>query len=127
MPPIVIDGKTTNQKQLVQDVKTHVKGDFSIKHTNYNTILFIENKENYEKLINNIKTEKIYHTYTSNEDKSHAFVLRGLATGTKIPDIEECLDDDHEIKNKIHLPDEHQRQAPVPGSYRSCDNPRKSE
>lgn len=65
MPPIVIDGKTTNQKQLVCDLKMQFKGEFSIKHTNYNTILFVENKDDHERIRTNIKQEKMaYHTYT---------------------------------------------------------------
>ncbi|CAH1106697.1 unnamed protein product [Psylliodes chrysocephalus] len=99
MPPIVIDGKTSNQKALIQDLKSIVKGDFSLKHTNYTTILFVENKDDHTNVVKNMKDEKMsYHTYTHRDDKSHAFVLRGLAEGTKINDIEEELEEEHEIK-----------------------------
>ncbi|CAH1111445.1 unnamed protein product [Psylliodes chrysocephalus] len=58
-------------------------------------------KEDHHKVLKNIQEEKIaYHTYTTKEDKSHAFVLRGLAMGTKIPDIEEDLDSQYEIKTR---------------------------
>ncbi|CAH1115859.1 unnamed protein product [Psylliodes chrysocephalus] len=101
MPPIVIDGKTANQNNLIKDLKALVKGEFSIKHTNYTTIIFVDNKEDHVRVLNNIKEEKLpHHTYTSRDDKTHAFVLRGLAKGTKICDIEENLDEEHEIKVK---------------------------
>ncbi|CAH1102981.1 unnamed protein product [Psylliodes chrysocephalus] len=98
MPPIVIDGKTANPNQLISDLKALVQGEFSVKHTNRTTILFVEGKEDYEKVLNNVKSEKMaYHTYTAYSEKSHAFVLRGLAENTKIQDIKENLEDDHEI------------------------------
>ncbi|CAH1100925.1 unnamed protein product [Psylliodes chrysocephalus] len=101
MPPIVIDGKTTNPKNLIQDIKAIAKGSFSIKHTNYTTVLFIDEKEDHEKVLANIKLDKMpYHTYTNNEDKSHAFVLRGLSEGTKIADIELDMEEQYEIKTR---------------------------
>ncbi|CAH1104653.1 unnamed protein product [Psylliodes chrysocephalus] len=101
MPPIVIDGKTTNPNNLIQDIKALAKGNFSVKHTNYTTVLFIEDKEDHERVLANIKMDKMpYHTYTNNEDKSHAFVLRGLAEGTKIPDIEQDIEEQYEIKTR---------------------------
>ncbi|CAH1115861.1 unnamed protein product [Psylliodes chrysocephalus] len=98
MPPIVIDGKTANPNQLIADLKAIVQGEFSVKHTNRTTILFVEGKDDYEKVLSNVKNEKMaYHTYTASSDKSHAFVLRGLADNTKIQDIKEDLEEDHEI------------------------------
>lgn len=101
MPPIVIDGKTTNQQNLIQDIKSLAKGSFSVKHTNYTTILFIDEKEDHEKVLANIKMDKMpYHTYTKNDEKSHAFVLRGLAEGTKTSQIEEDMEEQYEIKTR---------------------------
>ncbi|CAH1107463.1 unnamed protein product [Psylliodes chrysocephalus] len=74
-------------------------GDFSVKHTNASTIIFVEDREDHSRVLSNIKAEKLsYHTYTSYDDKSHAFVLRGLAEGTKVTDIIEDLEEEHEIK-----------------------------
>lgn len=58
MPPIVIDGKIMDQKALIQDLKGLVKDE-----------------------------KMSFYTYTHRDDKSHVFVLRGLAEGTKIPHI----------------------------------------
>ncbi|CAH1099548.1 unnamed protein product [Psylliodes chrysocephalus] len=101
MPPIVVDSKTTNHNTLINDLKGLIKGEFRLKHTNYTTIIFVENKEDHASVLANIKNEKIaYHTYTARENKTHAFVLRGLAEGTKLSDIEENLEDEHDIKIK---------------------------
>ncbi|CAH1115862.1 unnamed protein product [Psylliodes chrysocephalus] len=107
MPPIVIDGKTKDQTTLIKDLKEHVKGEFSIKHTNATTIIFVDDKEDHTRVINNIRAEKLaYHTYTSSDDKSHAFVLRGLVQGTKIVDIETNLEEEHEIKYQSQTSEE---------------------
>lgn len=99
MPPIVVDGQTKNQNTLIQDLRATVRGNFSVKHTSNSTILFVDEKEDHNKVIKNIQEEKIsYHTYTTREDKSHAFVLRGLAEGTKITDLEEDLESQYDIK-----------------------------
>lgn len=99
MPPIVIDGKMANQRDLLKDLKDIVKGEFSIKHINYTCIMFVENKEDHQRVLSNNKSENMpYHTYTSRNEKSHAFVLKGLTEGTKIVDIEENLEEEHEIK-----------------------------
>lgn len=85
MPPIVIDGKASSQNTLIKDLKGMVKGDFSVKHSNYSTIFFVDKKDDHDNVLNNIKNKQLpYHTYTAREDKSHASVLRGLAEGTKI-------------------------------------------
>lgn len=101
MPPIVVDGQTKNQNTLIQDLRATVKGNFSVKHTANSTILFVDDRDDHNKVLKNIQEEKIsYHTYTTNEDKSHALVLRGLAKGTTISDIEEDLDIQYEIKTR---------------------------
>ncbi|CAH1110685.1 unnamed protein product [Psylliodes chrysocephalus] len=80
-------------------LKTKIKGGFSVKHTNNSTILFVDEKEEHERILQSVRDENIaHHTYTNNDDKSHAFVLRGLADGTKPQDIEEDLDADMKKK-----------------------------
>lgn len=54
MPPIVIDGKTTNKKNLIQDIRAIAKSSFSVKHTNHTTtVLFINEKFDHEKVLAN--------------------------------------------------------------------------
>lgn len=56
--------------------------------------MFVEAEDDYNKVLDNIKAEKIssHHTYTSKQDKTHAFVLRGVSKGSEIPDIKEDLE-----------------------------------
>lgn len=92
MPPIVNDETTKNHKNMVKNIKETVKGVFTLKHTNQSTILFVEEEEDYTRVLANIRAEKIpHHTYTQKQDKSHAFVLRGLTNGTEIDDIREDM------------------------------------
>ncbi|CAH1099728.1 unnamed protein product [Psylliodes chrysocephalus] len=105
MPPIVIDGVTQNHKEMVNNIKETIKGDFTLKHTNRSTILFVNDEPDYTKVLTNIRAEKIpHHTYTQKHDKSHAFVLRGMTKGTEITDIKDDLQESYEIKaREIYL------------------------
>ncbi|CAH1107350.1 unnamed protein product [Psylliodes chrysocephalus] len=101
MPPIVVDGKTVNQTALIQDLRAKIKGGFSVKHTNSSTILFVDDKDDHQRVLKSVKEENIaHHTYTTSEDKSHAFVLRGLAEGTQTQHIEDDLVAEYDIKRK---------------------------
>ncbi|CAH1104160.1 unnamed protein product [Psylliodes chrysocephalus] len=98
MPPIVIYGKTKNQTELIRDIKAITTGEFPVKHTNYTTIIFVENKADHEKILNNIKSGKMpFHTYTAREDKFHVFVLRNFAEDIKVEYIRENLEEEQEI------------------------------
>lgn len=99
MPPIVMDGITTNHKDMIETVRGIVKGTFTVKHTNKSTILFINEETDYNNLLASICSEKIsHHTYTNKIDKSHAFVLRGLSKGTTIEEIDEDMQHEYDIK-----------------------------
>lgn len=56
IPLIVIDGKTANCNVLINDLKGLIKGEFSPRHTNYTTIIFLENTDDHASVIANIKT-----------------------------------------------------------------------
>ncbi|CAH1110343.1 unnamed protein product [Psylliodes chrysocephalus] len=101
IPPIVIDGSTDNHTNLTKDLKEILKGKYSIKYTNATTVIFTESEEDYRSLLSNIKEAEIpHHTYTSKADKTHAFVLRGMAKGTNKKDIEDDLRETYEIEAK---------------------------
>ncbi|CAH1109370.1 unnamed protein product [Psylliodes chrysocephalus] len=102
MPPIVLDGVTENHHLLTNELRNIFTGKFSIKHTNTSNIVFAELAD-YQTLLQKAKTDKLpHHTYSSIEDKSHAFVLRGLAvpSGTKIEHIQEDLQENYEINTR---------------------------
>lgn len=95
IPPIVIDGSTDNHRNLVNDLKGIIKGKYTIKYTNATTVT--ENEEDYTALLNSVKESEIsHHTYTR-ADKTHAFVLRGMAKGTENETIAEDLRETYEI------------------------------
>ncbi|CAH1098904.1 unnamed protein product [Psylliodes chrysocephalus] len=99
IPPIVIDGVTSNHREMMSNLKETIQGVFSVKHTNQSTILFVNEEGDYNRVLTNIRAEKIpHHTYTQKQDKSHAFVLRGMTSGTEIEDIREDLQITYEIK-----------------------------
>ncbi|CAH1099549.1 unnamed protein product [Psylliodes chrysocephalus] len=99
MPPIVLDGVPEDHKGLTGVLRELIKGKFNVKYTNSSTIVFTEEKSDYDSVLANVKREEMaYHTYTSKTDKSHAFVIRGLGDGTKIEDLEEDLMEEYEIK-----------------------------
>ncbi|CAH1114689.1 unnamed protein product [Psylliodes chrysocephalus] len=101
IPPIVVDGRTDNHATLTSDLKAIIKGKYSVKYTNSTTVIFTEEQEDYESLLGSIKQAEIpHHTYTNKADKTHAFVLRGLANGTEKEAIEEDLIASYEIKPK---------------------------
>lgn len=65
------------------------------------TVIFTENDEDYQALLNNIIEAEIpHHTYTSKADKTHAFLLRGMAKGTNKNDIKDDLRETYEIQAK---------------------------
>lgn len=66
MPSIIIDKQTANLKNFINDVSAQVNGSFTIKHTTNSTILFVEDKEDHERILKNIRDEKIsHHTYST--------------------------------------------------------------
>ncbi|CAH1101554.1 unnamed protein product [Psylliodes chrysocephalus] len=94
MPPIVIED---NHNSLKKDLQNNVKGRYTLKYTNNSTIIYVEEQNDYKELISSVNESKIsYHT--SRNEKSHAFVLRGLTTGITTEQIEEDIMHAYDIK-----------------------------
>lgn len=100
-PPIVIKGTFKNHSQLTQEIKNQIKKGFSIKYAPKSTLLYIDDCEEYKKykklLLNQEDLE--FHTYTSKEDKTHAFVLRGLNGNPDLDELKEELEEHISVKN----------------------------
>ncbi|KXZ75892.1 hypothetical protein TcasGA2_TC031012 [Tribolium castaneum] len=86
-PPIVIHAKTKNHSALLQFCKRQARENFTIKL-----------KEKME------QDELEYHTYTTREDKTHAFVLHGLDKGTGIADLEAEMQEKGKTKKRAANP-----------------------
>ncbi|CAH1110563.1 unnamed protein product [Psylliodes chrysocephalus] len=99
MPPIVVEGRTDNHNNLKKDLQSIVKGKYTIKYTSNSTILYLEDEQDHKNLLASFREAKIsHHSYTSRAEKSHAFVLRGIAEGTTLEQIEEDLMLSYDIK-----------------------------
>lgn len=102
-PPIVIHHKTEKSRELVNLLKPEIKKGFEIKYTKNNTNLYIQDTEEYNKILPQIKLladdEFQFHTYTQKSEKTHAFVLKGLDVGTDT----EYLREEFRNQNKIQV------------------------
>lgn len=101
-PPIVIHGKIKNSNEFINLLKVDIKKGFEIKYTANNTNLFINDSAEYKKYLDKIKPEADndfqFHTYTHKEDKTHAFVLRGLDPQTDLEYIKEEFSNQNKIE-----------------------------
>lgn len=78
-PPIVIYGKANNNAQFIKFIETTVKKGFKIKYTNENTNIHINDATEWKSLKSTLSENKLeFHSYTHRDEKTHAFVLRGL-------------------------------------------------
>ncbi|CAH0562889.1 unnamed protein product [Brassicogethes aeneus] len=91
-PPIIIAGKTDmRHRETIETLKENLT-DFTVKHTKYNTIINIKKKEEYNNYIEILKENNSnFHTYTPQDEKTHAFVMRGLDAKITIPELKEAL------------------------------------
>lgn len=63
MSPIVLEGVPEDHKGLTGVLSGIIKGNFNMKYTNTSTIVFTENKADYDNVINVKKEEMAYCTY----------------------------------------------------------------
>lgn len=102
-PPIVIHHKI-NSKDFVQLLKLDIKKGFEIKYTRNNTNVFINDHKEYKtyllKLKGNQPDNLEFHTYATKEEKTHAFVLKGLDQTTDLEYLKENLGNQDKINVK---------------------------
>lgn len=99
-PPIVIQGTTTDHKQLVKDISTVVKKGFFVKYARRSILIYIEDLNEYKNYKQQLSSENNvpFHTYTTNEAKTHAFVLRGLHKNIQTEEIKEDIEYNYDMK-----------------------------
>lgn len=88
--PIIMPGKINDHKQLVANIMKVAKTEFHLKYTANNVNVYFKNqndKKAFMKIASNENLE--YHTYTDVEEKTHAFVIRGLDTEPTPEEIKE--------------------------------------
>lgn len=100
-PPIVIHGLFKDHKTLNNFLTSRLKEKFHWKHSAHTTILQVNSYEDWVIANKNFETGKIeYHTYTPKQEKTHAFVLRGLYHEVDIQQLKEELVIEYEIPVK---------------------------
>lgn len=98
-PPIVIHGSCNSHKNLVNTIKQSVQSNkFCVKYTRNNINISVENRSERKTLIEQLKANKTaFHTYSDVDEKTHAFVIRGLAEDVTAEELEQHLIAVHNI------------------------------
>lgn len=100
-PPIVMHGICEKHLELVKTIKGKIKANFHVKYTKENTNIYFEEYEDFQTMKNYfIITNQLFHTFTPRNEKTHAFVLRGLENPPELEEIEEELCNKHKIPLK---------------------------
>lgn len=102
-PPIVIHAQTTKHSTLINLIKSITQGKFHIKHNTNTITLFFENKNDWSIVKSSFTEKRIeFHTYTEKDNKTHAFVLKGLHSEIEAENVENELKESHEMQCKVY-------------------------
>lgn len=104
-PPLVIPGKLTHHQELVNNIKLIVRKNFNLKYAKNSVVVYLEDFTDWTNLRRNFESGNLeFHTYATAEEKTHAFVVRGLHKNVSPDEIKKDLLDDYEISVKeVHL------------------------
>lgn len=93
-PPIILKAQPIKEKykQFIEHIKKYVKNGFKIKNGPKNTTLFIQTEADWNNYKNILKEQNVeYYTFTNKNEKTHAFVLKGLQHEEETIEIEKQL------------------------------------
>ncbi|KAJ3616680.1 hypothetical protein MTP99_014375 [Tenebrio molitor] len=97
-PPIIIHGFVENFHDLKQMLYRNVGKNFNVKFTGRNTTIYTLNKRDWNKVKGILsQNETSYHTFTHKEEKTHAFVLRGLCQNPAPEEVKAALEEEHNL------------------------------
>jgi len=97
-PPIVLPGYLRSHAELINNINILVKKKYSLKYAKKSVVIYCECPTDWMNLKRNLITEKReFHTYAASNERTHAFVLRGLEGNITAEDIKESLIDEHTI------------------------------
>lgn len=100
-PPIVIHGKFHDHKKLNTFLSSKLRDSYYWKHSNASTSLQVMNRMDWDIVNRYFEEGHIeYHTYTPKDEKTHAFILKGLHHDVEMTDIKEELRVAHQIEVK---------------------------
>ena len=99
--PIVIPREGQNHKDITQMLTNTTNGGFYVNYTRNNINLYLDNKDHKKQILENLKQKKIeHHTYTDYDDKTHAFVLRGLDSQPTTDEVHSVLSEQYKLPIK---------------------------
>lgn len=94
LPPIIIHGEVKSHKDFITKIKEITCNKFHIKYQANRTAVHTETQEDYQKLIRILDADRAqYHTFTLKEQKTKAFVIKGLPKNLDIEDIKRELEE----------------------------------
>ncbi|KAL1516597.1 hypothetical protein ABEB36_000492 [Hypothenemus hampei] len=79
-PPLILRACPTKHKELMNNIKSITTHKFTLKYAkNSVIIIYCDDAKDFDVLKHNFQLAKQeFHTYSTQQDRSHAFVLRGL-------------------------------------------------
>lgn len=102
-PPIILHGKPTIHKQFVHFIRTNVNHQFSVSNAKETVSIYLTDNEDWKRLRHSLDKEATeYHTFTAKEDKTHAFVLKGLDDDTTAEEVEQELKESNLQITKVY-------------------------
>lgn len=100
-PPIIIHEKFEDHKKMNEYLKSKLEGNHYWKHSPNSTALYLDKYDDWKMCTAIFEEGKLeYHTFTPKEDKTHAFVLKGVFHTIELEDIKSELLHDHKINCK---------------------------
>ncbi|KAG5862891.1 hypothetical protein JTB14_022366 [Gonioctena quinquepunctata] len=99
IPPIVVEGRAPMTKIMAEILKEQLKGQYRPEYKPRSTLIYTANAEDHalmRKVL--LETGSQFHTYTLKEEKTHAFVIKGLESEPTPEELEEALKDEHQLK-----------------------------
>lgn len=107
-PPVVLKGELKKLDEVKKRLKEECNiSNVSFKYTRFNTLIFVENDKEHDKLVEYFKQEQVdavnknkieFHTYTTAPKKTHAFVIRGLDFEPETDDIKSAFLQEYDIE-----------------------------
>lgn len=88
-PPIIMRGRPTNTKAFMDKLKEYAGDKFHLKYTFENTNVYVHESATRDRVIQELRKT---NTYTSQENKTYGFVLRGLDCDTNTEEIKQELE-----------------------------------
>lgn len=93
-PPIVLHSKVDHHKNLCSKIDSDIKKGYHIKYSKNHTNIYIHNHDEYAQYIDKVDKDGVdFHTYSTRDEKHHAFVIRGLDKSVETEDVKASLTD----------------------------------